>query len=61
MKRAGYYVEGKFFADRFHQARAHAAHLSATYGRGIDLMRRDPGAAEAVLVLTCINYTRRAA
>lgn len=61
MKRPGYYVERKFFGDKFHQALAHAAHLSATYGRGIDLMRRDPDAAEAVLVLTCINHTRMAA
>lgn len=38
MKRPGYYVEGKWFQDRFHQARARAAHLSKEYGRNIAII-----------------------
>ena len=34
-KRPGYYVEGKFYRDQFHQARARAAWLSQQYGKGI--------------------------
>ena len=38
MKRPGYYVEGRWFGDRFHQARARAAHLAAQYGRPVKVM-----------------------
>lgn len=36
-KRPGFYVDGKFFGDRFHQARARAAYLAGLYGRGVDI------------------------
>lgn len=38
MKRPGYYVEGRYFRDLFHQARARAAHLAREYGRSIPVM-----------------------
>ncbi len=38
MKRPGYYVEGRYFRDNFHQARARAAHLSKEYGRAIQIL-----------------------
>ena len=38
MKRRGYYVEGQWFRDRLHQARARAAYLAQQYGRPIDLI-----------------------
>lgn len=38
-KRPGYYVEGAFYGDRFHQARARANFLSQEYGRGVQLTR----------------------
>jgi hypothetical protein len=55
MKRPGYYVEGEWFSDRFHQARARAAHLAAQYGRPIDLFRLEHEAPQPQLVLTVIN------
>ena len=60
MKRPGYYVEGEWFKDRFHQARARAAHLSEQYGRPIDLFRvehESPPDAKPHLILTVINKT----
>lgn len=42
MKRPGYYVEGTHFGDKFHQARARAAHLSQEYGRDISVMYLAP-------------------
>ena len=38
MKRSGYYVEGRYFRDNFHQARARAAHLAHEYGRDIPIV-----------------------
>jgi hypothetical protein len=58
MMRPGYYVEGEWFKDRFHQARARAAYLAAQYGRPIDLKRvehESPEDAKPQLVLTVIN------
>lgn len=58
MKRPGYYVEGEWFKDRFHQARARAAHLAAQYGRPVDLKRLEhesPEDAKPQLVLTVFN------
>jgi hypothetical protein len=58
MKRPGYYVEGQWFKDHFHQARARAAYLAAQYGRPIDLKRVEhdsPEDAKPQLVLTVIN------
>lgn len=63
MMRPGYYVEGEWFKDRFHQARARAAYLAAQYGRPIDLKRvehESPKDAKPQLVLTVIN-TQKAA
>lgn len=37
-KRPGYYVEGRYFQDRLHQARARAAWLSKEYGRGVPVL-----------------------
>ena len=59
-KRPGYYVEGKFYRDQFHQARARAAWLSQQYGKGINLWRVDPN-GECVLVLTVHNGKRKEA
>ncbi len=39
MKRPGYYVEGRWFRDNVHQARARAAFLAKEYGRGIDILK----------------------
>lgn len=61
MKRAGYYVEGEWFGDRFHQARARAAILAAQYGRPIDLFRLEHEAPEPHLVLTVINGKKKVA
>jgi hypothetical protein len=55
MKRPGYYVEGEWFKDRFHQARARAAYLAAQYGRPIDLKRVEHESESVQLVLTVIN------
>ena len=66
MKRPGYYVEGKYFADRFHQARARAAYLSQEYGRPIPVMflaHEDvghPNTAVPYEVLTVYNHTKAA-
>ena len=54
-KRPGYYVEGEWFKDRFHQARARAAYLAAQYGRPIDLKRIEHESDTFQLVLTVIN------
>jgi len=37
-KRPGYYVEGKYFRDNYHQARARAALLSKQYGRPVAVL-----------------------
>ena len=60
MKRPGYYVEGKYFGQQFHQARARAAFLSQEYGRPVDLFRVEFEAEEQPpqLVLTVINKTK---
>lgn len=66
MKRPGYYVEGKYFADRFHQARARAAYLSQEYGRPIPVMflaHEDcghPNTAVPYEVLTVHNHYKAA-
>lgn len=38
MKRPGYYVEGQYFRDLFHQARARAAFLAREFGRPVPVM-----------------------
>lgn len=38
MKRPGYYVEGLYFADRLHQARARATWLAQEYGRPVHIV-----------------------
>lgn len=53
--RPGYYVEGQWFKDRFHQARARAAFLAAEYGRPVDLKRLEHESGTMQLVLTVIN------
>ena len=54
-KRPGSYVEGEWFKDHFHQARARAAYLAAQYGRPVDLFRLEHEATKPELVLTVIN------
>lgn len=49
MKRPGYYVEGRWFRDNIHQARARAAFLAKEYGRGIDLVQVDVDGKSHVL------------
>jgi hypothetical protein len=61
MKRPGYYVEGKWFKDRFHQARARAAHLAEQYGRPVDLKRVEHESDSFQLVLTVINGKKKVA
>lgn len=51
MKRPGYYVEGQWFRDRLHQARARAAFLSEEYGRPIDLIHIEHVYDKGVLTL----------
>ena len=41
-KRPGYYVEGRFFRDNYHQALARANHLAKEYGRAIRVMYLAP-------------------
>ena len=55
MKRPGYYVEGQWFGDKFHQARARAAYLAAEYGRPVDLKRVEHESSSFQLILTVIN------
>lgn len=61
MKRPGYYVEGEWFKDRFHQARARAAYLAAQYGRPVDLKRVEHESDSFQLVLTVINKQKAVA
>ncbi len=67
MKRPGYYVEGRHFGERFHQARARAAHLAAEFGRMIDvtyLAAEDvghPNTAVPYVVSTIYNGTKKVA
>lgn len=52
MKRPGYYVEGRWYADRFHQARARAIHLRNQYSRPVEVRRLNPdGSDEWVLTV----------
>jgi hypothetical protein len=60
MKRPGYYVEGKFYRDNYHQARARAAHLANEYGRGVEV-RQITLLGESFLVCTVFNGKREAA
>lgn len=60
MKRQGYYVEGKFYRDNYHQARARAAWLAREYGRGVDLVQVTPSGVQRV-ILTVHNGKREAA
>lgn len=41
-KRPGYYVEGRFFRDNYHQAVARAKWLSREFGRAIPVMYLAP-------------------
>jgi hypothetical protein len=61
MKRPGYYVEGEWFKDRFHQARARAAYLAEQYGRPVDLKRLEHESDSFQLVLTVINGKKKVA
>jgi hypothetical protein len=61
MKRPGYYVEGEWFKDRFHQARARAAYLATQYGRPVDLKRVEHESDSFQLVLTVINKQKAVA
>jgi len=65
MPRPGYYVDGKeWFGDRFHQARARAAHLSSEFGRPVDVSRLEHEAPEGTkphLILTVLNGKRQVA
>lgn len=58
VKRPGYYVEGRWYRDHFHQARARAAYLAAQFGRPVDLLRLEHEAPKLELVLTVINKTQ---
>lgn len=66
MKRPGYYVEDRYFADHFHQARARAAYLSKEYGRPIPVMflahedNGHPSTAVPYEVLTVHNHSKAA-
>jgi hypothetical protein len=42
MGRPGYYVEGRYYRDNFHQARARAKFLAKEYGRAISVMYLAP-------------------
>jgi hypothetical protein len=55
MKRPGYYVEGRWFRDNIHQARARAAFLAQEYGRGIDILKVTNEDELPHLVLTAHN------
>lgn len=61
MKRPGYYVEGQWFGDKFHQARARAAFLAHEYGRPIDILRIEHEASTPHLVLTVVNGKKNVA
>lgn len=63
MKRPGYYVEGRYYRDNFHQARARAAHLAREYGRGIEVLLVGPivGACAPHVVCTIFNGRKEAA
>ena len=41
-KRPGYYVEGRFFRDNYHQSVARAKFLATEYGRDISVMYLAP-------------------
>lgn len=41
MKRPGYYVEGRYYADRFHQAVARAEWCATEWMRPVDVWRVD--------------------
>jgi hypothetical protein len=66
MKRPGYYVEGRYFRDLFHQACARAAYLSQEYGRPIPVMflahedNDHPNTAVPYEVLTVHNHSKTA-
>jgi hypothetical protein len=60
MKRAGYYVEDRFYRDNFHQARARAIFLSQEYGRPVEVKHTGHDGV-TVVVLTAAHYARRAA
>jgi hypothetical protein len=55
MKRPGYYVEGRYYRDNFHQAKARAEWLAEEYGRPVEVLRLDPNAVGAVCVLTVVR------
>lgn len=63
MKRPGYYVEGRHFADRYHQANARARWLAQEYGRPIDIVFVPHGDQRLVQgdVISTIHPTREAA
>lgn len=54
-KRPGYYVEGQWFRDKFHQARARAAHLAEEYGRPVAVTFVAHESLTAVEVCTIYN------
>ena len=61
MLRPGYYVEGMYFRDKFHQARARAAYLARQYGRSVAVLHHNhsmQGSDESetpVVVLSVFN------
>lgn len=48
--RPGYYVEGRYFAERFHQAEAFARNRAREFGRPVAVHRADPGALPVAIV-----------
>lgn len=58
VKRPGYYVEGRWYRDHFHQARARAAHLAEEFGRPVRVLHLTEGATEAKEVCEVHNTIR---
>ena len=61
MKRPGYYVEGQWFRDKFHQARARAAFLAEEYGRPVAVTFVAHGSSDAHEVCTIYNGKKESA
>lgn len=60
MKRPGYYVEGQWFRDKLHQARARAAFLAEEYGRPVVVTFVAHESPTAVEVCTIYNGKKEA-
>lgn len=64
MARPGYYVEGRYYQDRLHQARARAAWLAQEYGRPVDIVfvpHDDQRPVQGDVISTVYNKVRASA